>query len=86
MNRNLKPTKSVKQIKNEQIALMLAEIEKNIDSFKIVLGNKDKQLVDFKKLLKAAKTEYQKIVRENKYFKEYILTNKNEKSINKKHK
>ena len=86
MNRNLKPTKSVKQIKNEQIALMLAEIEKDIDSFKIVLGNKDKQLVDFKKLLKAAKTEYQKIVRENKYFKEYILRNKNEKSINKKHK
>ena len=86
MNRNLKPTKSVKQIKNEQIALMLAEIEKHIDSFKIVLGNKDKQLADFKKLLKAAKTEYQKIVRENKYFKEYILTNKNEKSINKKHK
>ena len=65
---------------------MLAEIEKDIDSFKIVLGNKDKQLVDFKKLLKAAKTEYQKIVRENKYFKEYILTNKNEKSIKKKHK
>lgn len=86
MNRNLKTTKSVKQIKNEQIALMLAEIEKDIDSFKIVLGNKDKQLVDFKKLLKAAKTEYQKIVRENKYFKEYILRNKKEKSINKKRK
>ena len=86
MNRNLKTTKSVKQIKNEQIALMPAEIEKDIDSFKIVLGNKDKQLVDFKKLLKAAKTEYQKIVRENKYFKEYILRNKKEKSINKKRK
>ena len=86
MNRNLKTTKSVKQIKNEQIALMLAEIEKDIDSFKIVLGNKDKQLVDFKKLLKAAKTEYQKIERENKYFKEYILRNKKEKSINKKRK
>ena len=86
MNRNLKTTKSVKQIKNEQIALMLAEIEKDIDSFKIVLGNKDKQLVDFKKLLKAAKTEYQKIVRENKYFKEYVLRNKKEKSINKKRK
>ena len=86
MNRNLKPTKSVKQIKNEQIALMLAEIEKDIDSFKIVLNNKDKQLVDFKKLLKAAKTEYQKIVRENKYFKEYILRTKKEKNINKKSK
>ena len=86
MNRNLKPTKSVKQIKNEQIELMLAEIEKDIDSFKIVLNNKDKQLVDFKKLLKAAKTEYQKIVRENKYFKEYILRTKKEKSINKKSK
>ena len=37
MNRKLKPTKSAQQIKDEQVA---SEIEKNIDSFKIALGNK----------------------------------------------
>ena len=40
MNRKLKPTKSAQQIKDEHVALMLSEIEKNIDSFKIALGNK----------------------------------------------
>ena len=83
MNRKLKPTKSAWQIKDEHVALMLSEIEKNIDSFKIALGNKKKQLVDLKTLLKAAKTEYQKIVQENNYLKEYILTNEKKKSINK---
>lgn len=44
-----------------------------------------KQLVDFKKMLKAGKTEYQNIVEENKYLKDYILTSKEKKkSINKK--
>ena len=80
MNRKLKPTKSAQQIKDEQVA---SEIEKNIDSFKIALGNKKKQLVDLKTLLKAAKAEYQKIVQENNYLKEYILTNEKKKSINK---
>ena len=83
MNRKLKPTKSAQQIKDEHLALMVSEIEKNIDSFKIALGNKKRQLVDLKTLLKEAKTEYQKLVEENNYLKEYILTNEKRKSINK---
>ena len=34
------------------MALMLREIEKDIDSCKISLGNKDKQLLDSKKFQK----------------------------------
>lgn len=35
------------------MAIMLSEIEKDIDSCKIALGNKDKQLV--KKIIKSSK-------------------------------
>lgn len=40
-----------------------------------------KQLVDFKKMLKAGKTEYHNIVEENKYLKEYVLTSKEKKRV-----
>ena len=66
----------MQQIKDEQIALMLSEIQNNIEKLKIALSNKDKQLVDLGKLLKAAKIEYQKVVIENKQLREYILTNR----------
>ena len=55
---------------------MLGEIQNNIEKLKIALSNKDKQLVDLGKLLKAAKIEYQKVVIENKQLREYILTNR----------
>ena len=66
----------MQQIKDEQIALMLGEIQNNIEKLKIALSNKGKQLVDLGKLLKAAKIEYQKVVIENKQLREYILTNR----------
>ena len=66
----------MQQIKDEQIALMLGEIQNNIEKLKIALSNKEKQLVDLGKLLKAAKIEYQKVVIENKQLREYILTNR----------
>ena len=66
----------MQQIKDEQIALMLGEIQNNIEKLKIALSNKDKQLADLGKLLKAAKIEYQKVVIENKQLREYILTNR----------
>ena len=34
MNRKLRPAKSVQQIKDEQIGLMLEEIEQDIEQFK----------------------------------------------------
>ena len=45
---------------------MLGEIVKNIEKFKIVQSDKEKQLVHLRKLLKAAKQEYQKLVKDNK--------------------
>ena len=76
MNRKLRPTKFAQQIKDEQISLMLDEIENDIEKFKVALNEKDKQLVDLGKLLKAAKNEYQKVVKENKQLREYIITNR----------
>ena len=36
-------------MKDQQIALMLGEIENDIEKFKIALNDKDKQLVDLRK-------------------------------------
>ena len=76
MNRKLTPIKSAQQIKDEQIVLMLGEIENNIQKFKIALNEKDKQLVDLGKLLKTAKNKYQKVVKENKRLRKYIIANR----------
>ena len=69
------------QIKDGQIALMLGEIENNIENLEIALSNKDKQLGDLGKLLKVAKIEYQKVVIENKQLREYIITNRKKRRI-----
>ena len=52
------------------------KIENDIEKFKFTLNDKDKQLVDLGKLLKVAKNEYKKVVKENKQLREYIITNK----------
>ena len=54
------------QIKHKQIALMLGETENDTEKLKIALNDKSKQLIDLEKLLKAAKNEYQRVVKENK--------------------
>ena len=84
MNRKLRPKKSAQQINDEQIALMLGEIENDIEKFKFTLNDKDKQLVDLGKLLKVAKNEYKKVVKENKQLREYIITNRKKKNIDSK--
>ena len=53
----------MQEIKGEQVALMLGEIENSIEKFKIALNDKDKQLFDLGKLLKTEKNEYQKVVK-----------------------
>ena len=74
MNRKLKPTKSAQQIKDEHVALMLSEIEKNIDSFKIALGNK-KKFSWFKNTAKSSKNRISKN-RARKQLSKRIYTNK----------
>ena len=58
MNRELRPTKPVQQIKDEQIGLMLEEIEQDIEKFKKIKDSKNKQLVDLKNILKSAISIY----------------------------
>ena len=60
MSRKLKSTRSAEQLKNEQINLMLEEIEKGIENFKLVISEKDKQLRDLKNILFAAKLAIKK--------------------------
>ena len=60
MSRKLKSTRSAEQLKNEQINLMLEEIEKGIENFKLVISEKDKQLRDLKDILFAAKLAIKK--------------------------
>ena len=72
MNRNLRPTKSAQQIKDEEIGPMLEEIKKDIKNFKIMISEKDKQLQDLKNILQAAKTSYRKVTEENKQLKQHI--------------
>ena len=79
MNRKLRPTKSAQQIKDEQIkdeqiGLMLEEIQKDIENFKIIISEKDKQLYDLKNILKSAKNSYQQVTKENKQLEQYIKT------------
>ena len=38
MNRKLRPKKSAQQIEDVQIGLMLKEIEKDIENFKIIIS------------------------------------------------
>ena len=74
MSRKLRPTKSAQQIKDEQIVLLLEEIKKDIENFKIIISEKDKQLYKQKNILKVAKNSYQQVTKENKQLKQYITT------------
>ena len=49
MNRKLRPTRSTKQIKEEQIHVLLEDVEKNLEEYKKAVELKDKQLSDIKK-------------------------------------
>ena len=59
----LKPTKSIIHARDEQVVVILEEHEKDIENFKIVIQNRDKQLVNSGKILKAAKGEYEKVTK-----------------------
>ena len=77
MSKRNRQTKANEQIKNEQIALVLAELENDIQNFRIMIQKKDEQLLKFSKLMKATKTKYQKLHKENANLKEYIVIKKN---------
>ena len=69
---SIKDFKNRQQIKDEQINYLLADVEKNLEEYKIALEIKEKQLSDAKKILLSAKQSYDKTVSENRDLKAYI--------------
>ena len=57
MNKRSRPTKTNKQLRNEQITLVLGDLEKDIENFRLTIEKKDDQLNKYSKILKAAKVE-----------------------------
>ena len=60
MSRKLRPTKSAHQIKDCQMVLMLGENENDVLKVRTALNDKNKQLADLWKFLKAVKTSIEK--------------------------
>ena len=64
--------KSRQQVKDEKINYLLADIDKNLEEYKIALETKERQLPDAKKILLSTKQSYNKTVAENRDLKSYI--------------
>ena len=60
------------KIKDEQINFLLGDLEKNLEHYRESLENKEKQLVEAKRILIAAKQGFDKISKENRDLKAYI--------------
>ena len=73
MNRRNRPTTTSEPLRNEQVPLVLGDLEKDIEKFRLAIKIKDDQLNKYSKILKATKVEYQKLYKENKQLKDYIL-------------
>ena len=61
------------------MSLVLGELEKDIENFRLTIEKKDEQLQKFSKILKATKIEYQKIYQENNELNNYILNQQKQK-------
>ena len=51
MNRKLTPTKSAYQMEEEQINVLLEDVERNLEEYKIAIEIRDTQLAHTKKIL-----------------------------------
>ena len=81
MNGKLRSSKSAQQLKDEQINFMLEDIKKDIENFKLVISEKEKQLRDLKNILLAAKASYRKVTEENQQLKQLIVLIKENKKL-----
>ena len=68
----IKEFRTRQQVKDEQINYVLADVEKNLEEYKIALALKEKQISDAKKILLSAKQSCNKTVAENRELKAYI--------------
>ena len=73
MNRRLRSTKSLYQIKEEQVNFLMEEKKKKLEKYRKVTEIRDKKLADAKKVLKGAKNSHDSLVKENKQLKEYVI-------------
>ena len=71
---SLKDFRNTQQIKDEQINFLLADSEKNLEQYRITLEEKEKQLLEAKKIIISAKKSYDKTIEENKNLKPYIIS------------
>ena len=55
MNRKLRPTKSLHQLKDKQVNFLLEDIEKNLEEYRKIVETKDKQQAEAEKILQGAK-------------------------------
>ena len=55
MNRKLRPARSTKQVREEQINFLLGDVEKNLEEYKKAIEVKEKQLSDIKKICRVLK-------------------------------
>ena len=55
MNRKLRPTKSLHQLKDKQVNFLLEDIEKSLEEYKKIVETKDKQQAEAEKILQGAK-------------------------------
>ena len=63
---SLKNFRNSQQIKDEQINFLLADVEKNLEQYKFALEEREKQLLEAKKIIILAKKSYDKTIAENK--------------------
>ena len=73
---SLKDFRNTQQIKDEQINFLLADVEKNLEQYRIFLEDEEKQLLEAKKIIISAKKSYDKTIAENKNLKTYIISSK----------
>ena len=71
---SLKDFRNTQQIKDKQINFLLADVEKNLEQYRIALEEKEKQLLEAKKIIISAKKSYNKTIAENKNLKAYIIS------------
>ena len=55
MIRKLRPARSTKQVREEQINFLLGDVEKNLEEYKKAIEVKEKQLSDIKKICRVLK-------------------------------
>ena len=71
---SLKDFRNTQQIKDKQINFLLADVEKNLEQYRISLEDEEKQLLEAKKIIISAKKSYDKTIAENKNLKTYIIS------------